>query len=85
MLEMLGVPAAMLPDAGSSRGPMAEAARGTLCGRALSRSARGIGDQQSALFGQRRVERRRTPRSPTAPARSCWRIPASARSRRTIG
>ena len=51
MLEMLGIPAAMLPKLVSSRGPIAEAARGTLCSRALPIAA-AIGDQQSALFGQ---------------------------------
>ena len=51
MLEMLGVPAAMLPTLVGSRGPIAEAARGTLCNRAIPIAA-AIGDQQSALFGQ---------------------------------
>jgi glycerol kinase len=51
MLEILGVPAAMLPALVSSRGPIAEAARGTLCTRAIPIAA-AIGDQQSALFGQ---------------------------------
>ena len=50
MLEMLGVPEAMLPNPVSSRGPIAEAARGTLCGRAVLIAA-AIGDQQAALFG----------------------------------
>jgi glycerol kinase len=50
MLEMLGVPRAMLPQLASSRGPLGEAARGTLGGRAIPIAA-AIGDQQSALFG----------------------------------
>jgi glycerol kinase len=57
MLEMLGVPSAMLPAPVSSRGPIAEAARGTLCSRAIPIAA-AIGDQQSALFGQGCVEAR---------------------------
>ncbi|HUN58506.1 MAG TPA: glycerol kinase GlpK [Candidatus Binataceae bacterium] len=55
MLEMLGVPASMLPSLVGSRGPIAEAARGTLCGRAIPIAAT-IGDQQSALFGQGGIE-----------------------------
>jgi glycerol kinase len=55
MLEMLGVPQAMLPTLMSSRGPIAEAARGTLCNRAIPICA-AIGDQQSALFGQGGVQ-----------------------------
>ncbi|HEX4211172.1 MAG TPA: glycerol kinase GlpK [Candidatus Binataceae bacterium] len=51
MLEMLGVPAAMLPALVSSHGTIAEAVRGTICNRALPIVA-AIGDQQSALFGQ---------------------------------
>jgi glycerol kinase len=51
MLEMLGVPDAMLPALVISCGPIAEAARGTLCNRAIPIAA-AIGDQQSALFGQ---------------------------------
>jgi glycerol kinase len=54
MLRMLGVPAAMLPEPVSSRGPLAEAAPGTFGPRALPIGAV-IGDQQSALFGQRAV------------------------------
>jgi glycerol kinase len=50
MLAMLGVPAAMLPALTGSRGPLGEAARGTLCGRAIPIAA-AIGDQQAALFG----------------------------------
>ncbi|MGA2411225.1 MAG: glycerol kinase GlpK [Candidatus Binataceae bacterium] len=50
MLEMLGVPEAMLPAPVSSRGPIAEAGRGTLCSRAIPIMA-AIGDQQAALFG----------------------------------
>lgn len=51
MLAMLGVPVEMLPAAVGSRGPMAEAAAGTLAPRALPIAAM-IGDQQSALYGQ---------------------------------
>jgi glycerol kinase len=51
MLEMLGVPAPMLPQLVESRGPLAEAARGTLADRAIPIGAV-IGDQQAALFGQ---------------------------------
>jgi glycerol kinase len=54
MLRMLGVPAAMLPEPVSSRGPLAEAASGTFGPRALPIGAV-IGDQQSALYGQRAV------------------------------
>jgi glycerol kinase len=54
MLRMLGVPAAMLPEPVSSRGPMAEAAAGTFGPRAIPIGAV-IGDQQSALYGQRAV------------------------------
>ncbi len=54
MLRMLGVPPAMLPEPVSSRGPLAEAARGTFGPRAIAIGAV-IGDQQSALFGQRAV------------------------------
>jgi glycerol kinase len=54
MLRMLGVPAAMLPEPVSSRGPIAEAARGTFGPRAIPIGAV-IGDQQSALYGQRAV------------------------------
>jgi glycerol kinase len=54
MLRMLGVPAAMLPEPLSSRGPLAEAAAGTFGPRAIPIGAV-IGDQQSALFGQRAV------------------------------
>jgi glycerol kinase len=55
MLRMLDVPAEMLPGAIGSRGPMAEAAAGTIGNRAVPIGA-AIGDQQSALFGQRAVK-----------------------------
>src|SRR5216683_2864542 len=51
MLEMLGVPEQMLPEPVSSRGPLAEAAAGTITRRAIPITAC-IGDQQSALYGQ---------------------------------
>jgi glycerol kinase len=51
MLEMLGVPPPMLPRLVESRGPIAEAARGTLADRAIPIGSI-IGDQQAALFGQ---------------------------------
>lgn len=51
MLEMLGVPAEMLPKAMTSRGPLAETAAGTIAQRAIPIGAV-IGDQQSALYGQ---------------------------------
>lgn len=51
MLKMLGVPGEMLPAAVSSRGPLAEAAPGTIAERAIPIGAV-IGDQQSALYGQ---------------------------------
>ncbi len=51
MLALLEVPRAMLPAALSSRGPLAEAAAGTIGPRAIPIAAV-IGDQQSALFGQ---------------------------------
>ena len=51
MLEMLDVPAPMLPRIVESRGPLAEAARGTLADRPIPIGAV-IGDQQAALFGQ---------------------------------
>lgn len=54
MLEMLGVSVEMLPEPVSSRGPMAEAAAGTLAPRAIPICSL-IGDQQSALYGQRAV------------------------------
>lgn len=54
MLEMLGVPVEMLPAPAGSRGPLAEAAAGTLAPRAIPIGAL-IGDQQSALYGQRAV------------------------------
>jgi glycerol kinase len=54
MLRMLGVPAAMLPEPVGSRGPLAEAAAGTFGPRAIPIGAV-IGDQQSALYGQRAV------------------------------
>jgi glycerol kinase len=54
MLAMLGVPREMLPTAVSSRGPLAEAAPRMITSRAIPIAAV-IGDQQSALFGQRAV------------------------------
>lgn len=51
MLEMLGVPDKMLPQLMESRGPLAEAARGSLADHAVPIAA-AVGDQQSALFGQ---------------------------------
>ena len=51
MLAMLGVPREMLPRAASSRGPIAEAAPGTIASHAIPIAAI-IGDQQSALYGQ---------------------------------
>ncbi|HJU27770.1 MAG TPA: glycerol kinase GlpK [Candidatus Binataceae bacterium] len=51
MLRMLDVPETMLPQPVSSRGPLAEAARGSICARAVPIGA-AIGDQQAALFGQ---------------------------------
>jgi glycerol kinase len=51
MLEMLGVPSPMLPRLVASRGPLAEAARGTITDRPIPIGAV-IGDQQAALFGQ---------------------------------
>ena len=51
MLELFGVPPEMLPHAVGSRGPLAEAAAGTIAPRAIPIGA-AIGDQQSALFGQ---------------------------------
>ena len=50
MLEMLGVPREMLPRPVSSRGPIAEAAAGTIGDRPIPIGAM-IGDQQSALYG----------------------------------
>ncbi len=55
MIRMLDVPAEMLPGAISSRGPFAEVARGSIGNRAVPIGA-AIGDQQSALFGQRAVK-----------------------------
>ena len=55
MLAMLDVPREMLPRAVSSRGPLAETAPGTIAPHAIPIAAV-IGDQQSALFGQRAVE-----------------------------
>jgi len=55
MLRMLDVPGEMLPGAIGSRGPFAEAAPGTIGDRAIPIGAV-IGDQQSALFGQRAVK-----------------------------
>lgn len=51
MIEMLGVPPAMLPTPVPSRGPLAEAAAGIFSDRAIPITA-SIGDQQAALFGQ---------------------------------
>ena len=51
MLAMLGVAREMLPRTASSRGPLAEAAPGTIASRAIPIAAL-IGDQQSALYGQ---------------------------------
>ncbi|MGH7934168.1 MAG: FGGY family carbohydrate kinase, partial [Candidatus Binataceae bacterium] len=51
MLEMLGVPERMLPAPVSSRGPLAEAAAGTISDRPIPICA-SIGDQQAALYGQ---------------------------------
>ena len=51
MLELLGVPPAMLATPVPSRGPLAEAAAGTFGDRAIPIAA-SIGDQQAALFGQ---------------------------------
>jgi glycerol kinase len=51
MLAMLEVPSEMLPTTVSSRGPLAEAAAGTIASRAIPIAAV-IGDQQSALYGQ---------------------------------
>jgi glycerol kinase len=55
MLELFGVPPEMLPQPVSSRGPIAEAAAGTIAARPLPIGAV-IGDQQSALFGQGAVK-----------------------------
>lgn len=54
MLAMLEVPREMLPAAVSSRGPMAETAPRTI-GTGAVPIAAAIGDQQSAMFGQRAV------------------------------
>src|SRR5205807_3966249 len=51
MLAMLGVPREMLPRPISARGPIAEAAAGTIASRTIPIGA-SIGDQQSALYGQ---------------------------------
>jgi glycerol kinase len=51
MLSMLEVPREMLPGVIGSRGPMAEAAAGTIAPHAVP-IASIIGDQQAALFGQ---------------------------------
>ncbi|MBV8775490.1 MAG: glycerol kinase GlpK [Deltaproteobacteria bacterium] len=51
MLQMLGVPEQMLPQLMDSRGPLAEAARGTVTDYSVPIAA-AIGDQQAALFGQ---------------------------------
>jgi glycerol kinase len=52
--DKLGVPRAMLPQPVSSRGPLCETAPGTISRRSIPVGA-AIGDQQSALFGQRCV------------------------------
>jgi len=51
MIELLGVPERMLPRLVDSRGPLAEAARGTIADGPVPIGAV-IGDQQSALYGQ---------------------------------
>ena len=51
MLDLFGVAPEMLPQAVASRGPLAEAATGTIASRPIPIGA-AIGDQQSALFGQ---------------------------------
>jgi glycerol kinase len=55
MLKLFGVAPEMLPRAVGSRGPIAEAAAGTIAARPIPIGA-AIGDQQSALFGQGAVE-----------------------------
>jgi glycerol kinase len=55
MCEKLGVPVAMLPRPVSSVGPLCETATGTIAARPIPVGA-AIGDQQSALFGQRCVK-----------------------------
>ncbi len=55
MLELFGVPPEMLATPVASRGPLAEAAAGTIAARAIPIGA-AIGDQQAALFGQGAVE-----------------------------
>ncbi len=54
MLRMLEVPVEMLPEPLGSRGPLAETAPGTFAPRPLPIGSL-IGDQQSALYGQRAV------------------------------
>jgi glycerol kinase len=54
MLDMLEVPREMLAHPVPSRGPIAQADAGTIARRAVPIGA-AIGDQQSALFGQRCV------------------------------
>ncbi len=51
MLDMLGAPREMMPQPVGSRGPIAEAAAGTIGDRPIPIGAM-IGDQQSALYGQ---------------------------------
>jgi len=51
MLRLFGVPEQMLPEAIESRGPIAEAAAGTLASHAITIGAV-IGDQQAAMYGQ---------------------------------
>jgi glycerol kinase len=55
MLDLLGVPPAMLATPVASRGPLAEAAKGIFGDRAIPIAA-SIGDQQAALFGNGGVE-----------------------------
>ena len=55
MIDLFGVPAEMLPEAVSSKGPLAETAAGTIASRPIPIGA-AIGDQQSALFGQGAVK-----------------------------
>ncbi len=55
MLDLFGVAPQMLPQAVSSRGPLAEAAAGTIGPRPIPIGA-AIGDQQAALYGQGAVQ-----------------------------
>ncbi len=54
ILRILDIPREMLPGTINSRGPFAEAAPGTIARQSIPLAA-AIGDQQSALFGQRAV------------------------------